>query len=105
MRTPGAHFAEAVGVRLNLPTAGARSVRIGAPIVLALGACGKGECNMTRLFLCANPRKLTDPAPIKEFSARHYFNNHFSASLMFVNTRAFTHRFRITFSPNLFGSS
>ena len=38
MRTHGAHFAEAVGVRLNLPTEGARSVRIpGAFIVLARG--------------------------------------------------------------------
>ena len=56
------------------------------------------------LFFCANMRKLTDSAPIKEFSERHYFNNHSSASLMFVNTRPFTHRFRITFSPNLVGS-
>lgn len=36
MLTPGAHFAVAVGVRLNLPTQGVRSVNIpGALIVLA----------------------------------------------------------------------
>jgi hypothetical protein len=36
MLTPGANFAEAVGVRLNLPTQGVRSVSIpGALIVLA----------------------------------------------------------------------
>jgi hypothetical protein len=38
MLTPGAHFAKAVGVRLNLPTEGARSVGVpGAFIVLAPG--------------------------------------------------------------------
>jgi hypothetical protein len=36
MLTPGAHFAEAIGVRLNLPTEGVRSLCIpGALIVLA----------------------------------------------------------------------
>jgi hypothetical protein len=36
MRTPGAHFAKAIGVRLNLPTEGARSLSVpGALIVLA----------------------------------------------------------------------
>ena len=42
MLTPGANFAEAVGVRLNLPTQGVRSVSIpGALIVLAHGATSR----------------------------------------------------------------
>jgi hypothetical protein len=49
MLTPGAHFAEAFGVRLNLPALGVRSMIIpGALIVLAPAHAAMGNAT------CAN---------------------------------------------------
>jgi hypothetical protein len=73
MLTPGAHFAEAFGVRLNLPTEGVRSVTIpGALIVLApllcmfagpptshrigLGRAGRSDVTPALLFTTRSPR-------------------------------------------------
>jgi hypothetical protein len=58
MLTPGANFAEAVGVRLNLPTQGVRSVSITwRPYCLGVGASVKGECHMRQLRRsCADTR-------------------------------------------------
>jgi hypothetical protein len=53
MLTPGANFAEAVGVRLNLPTQGVRSVSIpGALIVLAWAHVARENATCADTLVC-----------------------------------------------------
>jgi len=50
MRTYGAHFAKAIGVRLNLPIGGRQvSGCTRRPYCFGAGAGGKGTCHMRKL--------------------------------------------------------